>query len=259
VVSASSDGAIRLWDTETARLLRSLEGHTDEVFACAFSPDGARVISAGADRTVRLWEVQTGRELLSLEGHTQWIWSCAFSPDGTGAVSASHDKTVRLWDLVTGRGLRACEGHDGPVYACAFSPDGARVVSASMDRTLRLWDAGTGACLARLPLPGIGSAVAHHPARTIVACGDESGSVSVVDLVGVALSPLVLTAEDLGSGPEVFCPVCSRRHPIQEARLGGEIECPNVACRARLRVNSFIVRQPGAASWIRKLWRRSRT
>ena len=67
---ATYDGTVRLWDVETGRCLRVLEGHTDYVWSVAWSVDGRRALSGSNDNTVRLWDVETGRCLRVLEGHT---------------------------------------------------------------------------------------------------------------------------------------------------------------------------------------------
>jgi len=75
-----------------------LRGHTDNVFAVAFHPDGTRLASAGSDRAVWLWDLARGEEVARLQGHTRRVFSLAFSPDGATLASGSSDGTVRLWD-----------------------------------------------------------------------------------------------------------------------------------------------------------------
>ena len=93
---------MRLWDVETGRCLRVLEGHSACVWSVAWSPDGRRALSGADDNTVRLWDVETGRCLRVLEGHSASVWSVAWSPDGRRAFSAAGNGVMRVWDL-TGR------------------------------------------------------------------------------------------------------------------------------------------------------------
>jgi WD40 repeat protein len=102
VAPASTDKTVKLWDSATGAARRTLEGHSNWVYAVAFSPDGKLVASASADRTVRLWDSATGSARRTLEGHSNYVIAVAFSPDGKLVASASYDKTVRLWDSATG-------------------------------------------------------------------------------------------------------------------------------------------------------------
>ena len=96
------DKTVRLWEVESGRCLRVLEGHTVSVWSVAWSPDGRHALSGSEDKTVRLWEVASGRCLRVLEGHTASVWSVAWSPDGQHALSGAEDKTVRLWEVGAG-------------------------------------------------------------------------------------------------------------------------------------------------------------
>lgn len=46
---------------ESPALLRSLEGHTAYVRACAVTPDGRHVVSASDDNTLKVWDLASGR------------------------------------------------------------------------------------------------------------------------------------------------------------------------------------------------------
>jgi WD40 repeat protein len=108
LASCSADRTVRLWPIEPqpnppgedgeGTGCRVLRGHTDDVYAVAFHPDGSRLASAGRDGAVWLWDLARGEAVVRLSGHKSYIWSLAFSPDGATLASGSGDTTVRLWD-----------------------------------------------------------------------------------------------------------------------------------------------------------------
>ncbi len=93
----SGDRTVHLWQVESGAC-QVLRGHTDEVYAVAFHPDGTRLATGDADGRVWLWDLARDEEVVRLPGHEGFIWSLAFSKGGATLASGSGDGTVRLWD-----------------------------------------------------------------------------------------------------------------------------------------------------------------
>jgi WD40 repeat protein len=134
---------------ETKKDLHLLEGHSGQVQAIAWSPDGKRLASGGVDSKVLLWEVQRkadGSLFVStprvFSGHKEAVLAVAFSPDGTRLASGSADSTIRIWDVASGKS-DVLSGHTEGVNAVAFSPNNREVASGSDDTTVRIWDLKT--------------------------------------------------------------------------------------------------------------------
>ena len=137
---------MRLWDVESGRIERKFNGHSDNIWGVAWSPDQRQVLSGSVDRTMRLWDAKTGRCSVVFEGHTNYVIGVAWSRDQQRVLSGSYDKTVRMWDANTGKCLQAFEGHAGSVRTVAWSADASQILSGGEDSTLRLWDAKSGWC-----------------------------------------------------------------------------------------------------------------
>lgn len=144
IVSASSDGLLKVWDLKAKKEVRTLQGHTTGVRAVAVSPRGDQAVSAAEDGTLKVWSLETGTELRTLEGHGGQVNAVVLTPDGEQAISASTDQTLKVWLLGSGTERFTLRGHVAGVTHLAMLPDGQRVVSASEDGTLRIWDLETG-------------------------------------------------------------------------------------------------------------------
>ena len=89
----------------------TLDGHTDPVYAIAWSPDGKTLATAGFDNTVRLWDAATRKEIKKYEGHTKLVLAVAIAPDGKHILSGSQDNTAKIWDFPTSGPAKTFAGH----------------------------------------------------------------------------------------------------------------------------------------------------
>jgi WD40 repeat protein len=170
-----------LYDALTSAGGLPLYGHTDDITALAFSPDGHALASGSADHTVRLWSLSRPGAVPSaprlLSGHTQPITALAFSPDGRTLATASRDGSVRLWSVTAPADAPVTLSHNKAVISLAFSPDGRTLATASADGSVRLWNmaqpTAAPAVLAKSTAPV--NVVAFSPdGRTLAAAGDDA-------------------------------------------------------------------------------------
>ncbi len=117
-----------------------MTGHTDDIHAIAFTPDGTKFVTASDDRTIRIWDLASRETIRVLTGHQAQIPAMDVSPDGKLIASASRDDSVRVWDLATGNSLAVLDSKSGDVLTVAFEPNGNRLASAGIDGQVRLWD-----------------------------------------------------------------------------------------------------------------------
>jgi len=171
IVSVILCEAIKLWDTQSGKLLNSFKDYKYEGFTIAFSPDGSTIALGSIDNTIKLWDAQSGKLLNTLKGHKDNVYSVSFSPDGTKIASGSRDDTIKLWDVQSGKLINTLKGHKVYIHSVSFSPNGTTIASAG-DNTIKLWDAQSGRLLNTL----IGnkfriSSIAFSPDSTTIASG----------------------------------------------------------------------------------------
>lgn len=145
VESSRVQFAVEIWDTEQKETIATLVGHTAQLHALAFSPDGQHLLSASADSTARLWDVRDGTLIRTFRDHAQGVADAAFHPAGTRVVTGGGDGRAVIWDIATGQPVLSLTIRPkGQVRCVDFSPDGEMLAAGSVDHErgyLELWHA----------------------------------------------------------------------------------------------------------------------
>nr|XP_058157336.1 WD repeat-containing protein 38 [Dasypus novemcinctus] len=140
LLTASDDGYLYGWETQSGRQLWRMGGHTGPVKFCRFSPDGRLFASASYDCTIRLWDVAGAKCLRVLKGHQRSVETVCFSPDSRQLASGGWDKRVMLWEVQSGQMLRLLVGHHDSIQSSDFSPSADCLATGSWDSMLCIWD-----------------------------------------------------------------------------------------------------------------------
>lgn len=135
-------------------------GHTADILALAFTPDGQRVCSAGLDKKVEVWNLQGAardlRRTFLRERTIRWqvargprgaIYALAVSPHdgllamaGYGAMGGTGE--ILLVDPLQGNLVRVLNTHRQAVASLSFSTDGQWLVSSDLAGQVIAWKRG---------------------------------------------------------------------------------------------------------------------
>ncbi len=166
-----SDPRIQIWDVAAKRLVATLKGHVELVWALSFHPDGHLLASASWDGVLRLWDPGTGRQLMQLpvaaipqfSSTGRWL-GCLWRggvPVRLLEVTPSREYRTFVSSLGAGQGGY----HDG-----AISPDGRLLALGMGPAGDRLWDLASGRELAVLP-SGSNGVLFQPDGRALLTCG----------------------------------------------------------------------------------------
>lgn len=159
---------VKVWDAASGKLVMELSGHTGDVWAVAFSPDGKLLASGGVDASVRIWDAATGAVRHVLTGHQAAIECLAFRPGGQQLVTAGDDQTLKVWDTLTGELAAERSDFTAEIYGAAYSSDG-QFLAAGNQEGLRVWEADSVQGPAVLTIPEDVANVAFSPDGTRLA------------------------------------------------------------------------------------------
>ncbi len=153
------DGKIRIWDSRTATVIVSFNGHKSAVTHLQFDESGVRLASGSRDTDIILWDLVAEVGLFRLKGHKDQITSLNFlrrplnvedgaldgsgngTEDGMGfLISTSKDALIKLWDLSA---QHCIETHvaqsNGECWSLGLSPDHSGCITAGNEGELRVW------------------------------------------------------------------------------------------------------------------------
>ncbi|XP_038686425.1 autophagy-related protein 16 [Tripterygium wilfordii] len=150
LISGGQDRSIKLWDTNTGSLSRTLYGCLGSVLDLTITHDNSSVIAASSSNNLYVWDVNSGRVRHTLTGHMDKVCAVDVSKiSSRHVVSAAYDRSIKVWDLQKGY-CTSTIIFASNCNALCFSVDGQTICSGHVDGNLRLWDIQTGKLLSEV-------------------------------------------------------------------------------------------------------------
>lgn len=114
LLSVSSVGQVCHWHVSRGSLLHTFVEDNNELYTCAFNPDGTSFLTAGKDMVIRCYDESTNQLLCSLRhgneettsGHANRIFSARYRADDANIIaSGGWDNTIQIWDIRVGHSV----------------------------------------------------------------------------------------------------------------------------------------------------------
>ncbi|GAN06509.1 beige/BEACH domain-containing protein [Mucor ambiguus] len=139
-----SDNSLRLFSTETGKLLNVFESmHVGFISAACF-PDSRTLVTGGTDNLVCIWKVKNEKAttdfalLECLKGHSSVVTTVAASRTYSILVTGSEDKTAIIWDLNRKQYVKALDGHENGVQIIRINDTTGDIITCS-GHVIRVW------------------------------------------------------------------------------------------------------------------------
>ncbi len=171
--SCSGDTTIKIWNN--SKVIQTLEGHTDYVYALEYAKSETILISGSKDATIRLWNSVTFVLVITLYHHEDSVNSLLVLPNKSLA-SGSCDKKISIWNLNTFEMIFSLKGHEGCVNALVLYDRNKYLLSGSTDQTIIIWDISNSFKLAEILRGHQGSinSLVIHQEKIASASSDKS-------------------------------------------------------------------------------------
>ncbi|EFJ18617.1 hypothetical protein SELMODRAFT_444442 [Selaginella moellendorffii] len=181
-LSVSYDTKIKLWDTETGKVISSFTtGKTPYVAKLHPDDDKQNVLMvAMKDKKVVQWDVDSGKITQEYDQHLDAVNTITFVDNNRRFITSSDDRSLRVWEFGIPVVIKyISEPHMHSMPSIAVHPNGKFFAAQSMDNQILVYDTKERFRLNKKRfhghVTGLGCQVNFSPDGKYVISGDGSG------------------------------------------------------------------------------------
>lgn len=171
------DKSIKIWDTESCMLLKTLSGRQNNIYCCDFSPDSKLICSGSMDHTLQVWDIENEECVADCIGHTRSVMCCAWAHNGEFILSGAWDMYIKMWDPKTGECLHSFMAHERSTTCISIYHNHNLFVSGGWDNCVRIWNFKKRECQTTLRkhTQVVQKVAISKNDQYIVSCGNDRG------------------------------------------------------------------------------------
>jgi class 3 adenylate cyclase/WD40 repeat protein len=151
LISASWDGAVKLWDIASAKCIATLEGKMGGITCINTYDNDTKLIAGSIQGMIKLWDLETHNNIGDVYQQSPitisavGVWS-----DMSKFFATSFDGCVYVWNLATKRCEKILKKHTKRIIDAILYDSDTRLITVSEDTLVLIWDLESGLVLRTL-------------------------------------------------------------------------------------------------------------
>ncbi len=182
-VTASHDGKIKLWQTNTGEVITTLNDNSARINSLALGNNGKVVITGNRDRRIKIWNLEQRKYIKKLSQkfsrHFQEIIAIALDPVTNSLISASADNIIKIWNLDTVKKIKEIDFKSVEITCLAVNPRKGYFCSGGLEKRVRLRDIKTGKVVRTLAVNSGVLSLAFSPNGKLLATGQLNHQIQI--------------------------------------------------------------------------------
>ncbi|KAJ4728932.1 cell division cycle 20.2, cofactor of APC complex-like [Melia azedarach] len=149
---------LQLWDAETSKLVRNLEGHEGRVATASWNHWNNHILTSGSqDKSIINHDVRISNSATScIKAHDGEVCGLKWSNEGNLLASGGDDNLVYIWEpskMSSPNFLHRFNDHRAAVKALAWCPYQLNVLASgggTQDGCIKIWNLQKGTCISNI-------------------------------------------------------------------------------------------------------------
>ncbi len=139
VITSDNNRQLKLWDYESGRKIRDMQGYVQPALAVDVLPDGKHILVGSLDRNMTMWDITTGK-LVRVFDRSSDVNHIDISKDGRYiATTAVDTKFAKIWNLGSGRLVKSLMDKQTMTWVKFDDADENIVYAMTDDGTVKEW------------------------------------------------------------------------------------------------------------------------
>jgi len=206
LASGSSDGTVKLWDTEGHELKSTLdynglisdrdkEIESNPTYINWLNIDLSKIIVSYQNSIVKLFDIEKGVEFMKLPSAETYDNTSATQinqvishPTMPLIITAHEDRYIRFFDVKSGECISSMTGHLDGVTSLSINPSGISFASGGHDSSIRIWDISSKNCIQEMSShrkkfdEGVWCVIYHPTLSSILASGGGDSTCKIYSI-----------------------------------------------------------------------------